>query len=140
MKDIDLSDEMDALEAFTGQLMDLTDDIDRSYRPVVVRLTALEVPGSDVMCEKLEAAVSAIEALAKITGGVQFAGGDEGGFLYWEFELSEDRTEEQATAAMHNAFGGLEFERVLPLYREFRARISTVEEIMRPPVPKDAES
>ena len=40
MKDIDLSDEMDALEAFTGQLMDLTEDIDRSYRPMVVRLTA----------------------------------------------------------------------------------------------------
>jgi hypothetical protein len=124
MKNIDLSDDLDALQAFAAQLKGLTEDIDRRVRPVTVRLAGKDFPGSDRMCEKLEATALIIEELTKIVSGVQDAGRDEGALLYWEFELSESRTEEQAIAAMRDAFGSLELERVLPLYLQHKHKIA----------------
>jgi hypothetical protein len=103
-------------------------DFDRAFRPAILRLAARSLPGTDHLCEKLEVFTTAIEELVRIVGGVHYTGGDEGAFLYWRFELSEDRTEEEAIAAMREAFDGLELQDMLLLYHEYKRKLANIEE------------
>jgi hypothetical protein len=93
-----------------------------------LRLTARNLPGTDQLADKLEAFTTPIEDLARIVGGVHYAGGDEGAFLYWEFELSQDRIEDEATAAMQEAFSGQVLDDALLLYRQHKRTLPTIEE------------
>ena len=68
----------------------------------------------------------------EIVSGVTYAGPDEGAFLYWEFEVKDGRTDEQAGAAMHEAFSGQELIDCLTLYREFKAKLPTLPESEKP--------
>lgn len=58
--------------------------------------------------------------------GVTYVAPDEGAFLYWEFEVKDGRHEQEAVAAMHDAFGGQELQDSLTLYREFVAKLPTL--------------
>lgn len=51
-----------------------------------------------------------------------------GAFFYWEFELSQDRTKEEAIAAIQEAFSGQELDDALLLYRQHKRKLPTIEE------------
>ena len=125
-----LADALHLLIDFRDRLADLTQDIDRSYRPAVLFLTQRNLPGTDDLCAKLQTATTAIEELHEIVSGVSYAGDDEGAFFYWEFEFKDNRNQEEAEAAMREAFSGQELADSLLLYREYRAKLpdaSTIE-------------
>lgn len=132
MNDSRVADALHVLIDFKSRLEELSQDIDRSYRPAILFLTNHNLPGTDHLCAKLQTATTAIEELCEIVSGVTYAGPDEGAFLYWEFELMPGRTEEQAIAAMHEAFSGQELTDCLTLYHEFKAKLLTLPESDKP--------
>jgi hypothetical protein len=138
-----VSDAVHILTDLKDRLEDLTQDLDRAYRPAILHLTGRNLPGTEHLCEKLQAATTAIEELHEIVAGVTYAGPDEGAFLYWEFEVKDGRNEEQAIAAMREAFAGTELEDSLLLYRGHKAKLPTLPESEKPTLrihrPNDGE-
>ena len=132
MNDTQLPDALRLLIDLKGRLADLTQDIDRSYRPAILFLTSRNLPGTDDLCAKLQTATTAIEDLHEIVSGVTYAGPDEGAFLYWEFEVKDHRNQEEAEAAMREAFAGQELADCLLLYRGHRAKLPDVPTIEQP--------
>jgi hypothetical protein len=132
VNDTRLSDALHLLIDFKDRLADLTQDIDRSYRLAILFLTQRNLPGTDDLCAKLQTATTAIEDLHEIVSGVTYAGPDEGAFLYWEFEVRDGRNQEEAEAAMQEAFAGTELADCLLLYRAYRAKLPTLPEHEKP--------
>jgi hypothetical protein len=132
VNDTRVTDALHLLIDFKTRLEDLTQDIDRSYRPTILFLTQRNLPGTDDLCAKLQTATTAIEELHEIVSGVSYAGDDEGAFLYWEFEVREVRNQEEAEAAMREAFAGQELADCLVLYREYKAKLPTLPESDKP--------
>jgi hypothetical protein len=126
VNDTRLSDALHLLIDLKDRLADLTQDIDRSYHPTILFLTQRNLPGTDDLCEKLQAAATAMEDLHEIVSGVSYAGPDEGAFLYWEFEVKDHRNQEEAETAMREAFSGQELADCLLLYRGHRAKLPDV--------------
>jgi hypothetical protein len=127
-----VADALHILIDLETRLEELTRDLDRSYRPAIMYLTNRNLPGTDNLCERLQAATTAVEQLHEIVTGVTYAGPDEGAFLYWEFEVKDARTEEEAVAAMHEAFSGQELVDSLTRYRGFKAKLPTLPEAEKP--------
>jgi hypothetical protein len=132
MNDNRVSDALHMLIYLKDRLEDLTQDLDRSYRPAVLFLTSRNLPGTDHLCDKLQAASTALDELREIVWGVTYAGPDEGAFLYWEFEVKDGRTEAPAIAAMEEAFSGQELADCLLLYRQYKAKLPTLPESEKP--------
>jgi hypothetical protein len=132
MNDNRVADALHLLIDLKDRLEDLAQDLDRSYRPTVLFLTSRNLPGTDHLCDKLQAATTALDELREILWGVTYAGPDEGAFLYWEFEVRDGRTEQQAIEAMEEAFSGQELADCLLLYRGYKAKLPTVRESEKP--------
>lgn len=132
MNDTHVADALHLLIDCKSRLEDLSQDIDRAYRPAILFLTKRNLPGTDHLCDKLQAATTAIEELHEIVSGVAYAGPDEGAFLYWEFEVRESRNQEEAEAAMREAFAGAELSDNLILYRAYKAKLPSLPEAEKP--------
>jgi len=132
VNDTRLHDALHLLIDFKDRVADLTQDIDRSYRPAILFLTNRNLPGTDDLCAKLQIATTAIEDLHEIVSGVTYAGLDEGAFLYWEFEVKDHRNQEETEAAMREAFTGQELADCLLLYRGYRAKLPDVSMVEKP--------
>lgn len=132
MNDTRVTDALHILIDFKTRLEELTQDIDRSYRPTILFLTKRNLPGTDDLCAKLQTATTVIEELHEIVNGVSYAGTDEGAFLYWEFEVKDGRNQEEAEAAMREAFAGQEMADCLLLYRGYKAKLPSLPEYEKP--------
>jgi hypothetical protein len=127
-----VTDSLHILVDLGTRLEELTADLDSIYRPVILYLTERNLPGTDHLCERLQTAAAALEPLHEIVSGMTYAGPDEGAFLYWEFEVKDGRSEEEAIAAMHQAFSGQELADNLSLYRKWKIKLPTLPEIKEP--------
>jgi hypothetical protein len=132
MNDNRVSDALHLLIDLKDRLEDLTQDLDRSYRPAILHLASRNLPGTDDLCDKLQAATTALDELREIVWGVTYAGPDEGAFLYWEFEVKDGRNEADAIAAMQEAFSGQELADCLLLYREYKTKLPILPESEKP--------
>jgi len=128
----EISDNLHVLIGLKQRLDELQPDLDRQFQPAALKLYELNLPGGEELRDQMQAFGSYLESLLEIVTGVTYAGSDEGAFLYWEFEVKDGRDEEQAIAAMHEAFSGQEVADCLTLYRTHKAKLPTLPESDKP--------
>ncbi len=128
----EISDNLHVLIELKERLAELQRDLDQQFQPAALRLYGLNLPGGEELRDQMQVFGSYLESLLEILTGVTYAGPNEGAFLYWEFEVKDGRNEEQAIAAMHEAFSGQELEDCLTLYRTHKAKLPTLPESEKP--------